>query len=73
MIPDINTQLIDLPTAAHEVVVTNEDGSYTIIINARLSSEAQHKAYRHALRHIRSNDFEKDDVQQIEADAHDIP
>ena len=54
------------------MVVPNEDGSYTILINAKLSQEAQLKAYQHALNHIKNEDFEKYDVQDIEFQAHDL-
>ena len=33
----------------YEMVVENEDGSYTILINAKLSQDGQLKAYQHAL------------------------
>ena len=34
------------------MVVPNEDGSYTILINAGLNYESQLKAYEHAMSHI---------------------
>ena len=34
------------------MVVPNEDGSYTIFINAGLNRESQLKAYEHAMKHI---------------------
>lgn len=72
MTPDVNVVLLDFPNRGNEMVVQNEDGSYTILINARLSHEGQLKAYNHALKHIHDNDFEKSDVQSIEAAAHQI-
>ncbi len=56
----------------HEAVTLNEDGSYTVFINANMASNQIEKAYQHALHHIKNNDFEKDDVQKIEAEAHEI-
>lgn len=53
-----------------EVVTQNADGSHTVFIDVSLSREEQQKAYYHALSHITGLDFEKFDVQQIEADAH---
>lgn len=73
MEPDVNVQLINFPNSGREMVVPNEDGSYTILINARLSSESQMQAYAHAMEHIMSDDFEKQDVQIIEAAAHERP
>jgi hypothetical protein len=54
--------------------IENPDGSYTILINAKMSSERQKEAYLHALDHIENHDFEKDylSVQQIEAEAHGL-
>ncbi len=54
------------------MVVSNEDGSYTILINAKLSRDGQLKAYQHALSHITDGDFEKTDIQDIELRAHDL-
>ncbi|MCD2493310.1 hypothetical protein LQE92_11865 [Lacrimispora sp. NSJ-141] len=55
------------------MVSENEDGSYTILINARLSDAGRLRAYEHAMKHISDNDFQKEDVQTIEAAAHEIP
>ena len=52
MTPDVNVKLINFPNAGKEMVVPNEDGSYTILINAKLSYEDQVKAYEHAMRHL---------------------
>lgn len=67
----VNTYLVNFPnTKGHEMCIENEDGSYTILINAKLSAEEQRDAYQHALYHIEHNDFEKPDVQKIEYEAH---
>lgn len=71
MTPDVNVSVIDFKgIPGNELVTENEDGSYTILINARLSYERQLQAYEHAMKHINSNDFEKEDIQKIEAIAH---
>ena len=71
MTQDVNVVVMDFKTSkGREMVSLNEDGSYTILINSRLSYEGQLKAYQHAMEHIESNDFEKNDVQKIEFDAH---
>lgn len=71
MTPDVNVVVIDFKTArGNEMVSFNEDGSYTILINARLSYSGQLKAYEHAMKHIASDDFQNDDVQAIEYKAH---
>lgn len=70
--PDIFVHLIDFPRGkkVHEAVTPNEDGSYSVFIDARLSAAGQIREYEHALKHIEAGDFEKADVQLIEAAAH---
>lgn len=63
-------QIMDMDTMVPEHLVKNEDNSYTIFLNARLSKENQLKSYYHALRHINENDFCKENVQKIEYVAH---
>ena len=70
--PDVNTLIVNFPTPGKEMVVQNEDGSYTILINAKLSQDGQLKAYQHALSHISNGDFEKSDIQTIELEAHEL-
>jgi len=70
MTPDVNVIIMDLPLPSKETVVPNEDGSYTIFINAKLSDEQRLKSYEHAIKHIKENDFSKTDVQTIEYSAH---
>ena len=68
---DINVFLIDFKSAkVKELVTENEDGTCTILINARFSDETRRNAYLHAMQHILGNDFEKEDVQAIERHAH---
>lgn len=68
---DYNVQLIQFPNnKVKESVVKNEDDSYTIFIEASLSSEEQKKVFTHAMKHILGNDFNKADVDKIEFDAH---
>lgn len=61
---------MDFPGKGNEAVTKNEDDSYTIFLNARLSYEKQLEAYAHAIRHIKNGDFEKRDVGIIETEAH---
>lgn len=67
---EINVQLLDMDTKIPEQLVKNSDNSYTIFLNSRLSKESHLKSYYHALKHINNDDFNKEDVQEIEADAH---
>ena len=65
---DVFIYLIDMPTTVDEVVLP----CYcTIYRNARLTRKAQQEAIRHALWHIKNNDFERHDVGEIEAIAHE--
>ena len=66
--PDVSVYLVDLPV--REMVVPSGPCSWTVYIDARLSYEGQREAYDHALRHIQRGDWERDDVQAIEAEAH---
>ena len=54
----------------NEAIVENEDGSYSIFINERLCENKRLKSFYHAMTHIEKNDFEKENVQIIEDDAH---
>ena len=63
---NINTRLIDMDVLVGEQVIKNNDDSYTILLNARLSHERQLECYRHALLHISKDDFEKDKADLIE-------
>ena len=63
----------DMPDGAKEMVCPNSDGTYTVLINGSLDANSQTEAFWHAIRHIRSNDFERVErygVQAIEAEAH---
>lgn len=71
MTPDVNVVVLDLgDTSNRELVTENEDGSYTIFINARLPRNIQLKEYDHAMIHINDQHFEQHDVQTIEHCAH---
>lgn len=53
-----------------ESITENEDGTYTIFIESSLSREEQQIEFMHAMKHLLGDDFEKDNVQQIEFEAH---
>ena len=70
-ISGVNVQLIDFHSdKSNEMVIPNEDGSYTVLINSRSACNKQLEAYNHALKHIENEDFEKSDIQKIEAMTH---
>lgn len=63
-------QFVLLDIQADEAITENEDGTYTIFINQKLTQEKQKQLAYHALKHIGLDDFSKDDVDAIEAIAH---
>lgn len=67
---EINVQLLNMDTKIPEQLVKNDDDSYTVFLNARLSQESRMKSYCHALKHIFNDDFKKENVQTIEKEAH---
>lgn len=68
---DHNVLLVDLPTTIYSFVRQNPDGSYTIVLNARLSAEDRLRHYRHELEHIENHDFESEETaDEIEYRAH---
>lgn len=61
--------LMDLPTTIAGFCRKMSDG-YCVVINARLSSEAQRRAYLHEVDHIERGDLESDeDADSIERKA----
>ena len=69
----IDTQviLLDMPGKCKEAVCKNEDGSYTIFIDARLSRGEAMQKYHHAMSHIEAGDFDNfGNVNELEAVAH---
>ena len=67
---EIYTYIAPLPPGVREAVMPCADG-YTVYLSDRLDRKGREEGYRHALRHIRAGDFGKEDVQEIEAAAHE--
>jgi len=67
---NINTVLLPMAYNVKGCSCANEDGSYTIIINSKISYEQQLEAYCHELRHIARDDYGCDYVDQTERRAH---
>lgn len=65
---DIFVYLVNLPDGIHEMVTPCCDG-FTVYIDSKLTCTERQKAYLHALDHIKRNDFEKENVQEIEANV----
>lgn len=62
----------DMPYGMPEHIIDNQDGSYTVFLNARLNYETQQKGFQHAVDHVMRKDYDKKDVQQIEMSAHGL-
>jgi hypothetical protein len=63
----------NMPCGAAEMVCPNADGSYTILLNSKLTAERQSEAFWHAIGHIENHDFERIEeygVQLVESQAH---
>lgn len=68
---DCNVVFIKFPSPKiHEAVTENEDGSITVFLDKNATRESQRKRFLHVMRHLEGNDFQKDDVQKIEAETH---
>lgn len=66
----INACLIDMDTRVRGFTSKNEDDSFSVFINSRLSQEQRLKVYAHELKHIENGDFDMFDVQKIEFASH---
>lgn len=53
----IQVHLLDMPVSIRGFTICNSDDSFTIFINARLSSEMQIQAYDHEISHINNKDY----------------
>lgn len=70
MTDNIYHYVVPLPEGVNEAVLKCLDG-YTVYTADRLDEDGTRKAYYHALRHIKNNDFEKEiSVNSIERAAH---
>ena len=54
---DAYVRLVPLPLTVEGVTVPNDDGSFDVYINARLSPTRQQETLEHELRHIRHEHF----------------
>ena len=62
----------NMPYGMPEHIIDNQDGSYTVFLNAKLNYETQREGFQHAVDHVMRKDYEKEDVQQIEMSAHGL-
>lgn len=67
----MNEIFVNMPTTMAAFVRENEDGSHTIVYNARMDFETLHKAGMHEMQHISRGDLESDaPADLIEERAH---
>lgn len=68
---DYNVRFVKFPSPkVHEAVSENEDGTITIFLDKNATRESQRKRFLHVMRHLAGDDFRKEDIQIIEANAH---
>ena len=64
-------RMIDFPTTKVRACITeNEDGDTIIFVNAKLAHDERIRGYLHEMRHKNNNDFRKENIQEVERDAH---
>ena len=67
---DYFVRLVDLPPRVRGITVPNEDGTFSIYINSRLSVPVQRDAYDHEVRHVVLDHLYDDrPIEDIEAEA----
>ena len=67
---DTYVRLVPLPVKVEGVTVPNDDGSFDVYINSRLSPTRQQETLEHELRHIRREHFYLDmPVSRMERQA----
>lgn len=58
-------KLYDLPLRVKAFTRANPDGSYTVILNAKICHDEQVAAFNEEMRHISGNDFDCPDRANI--------
>ena len=56
--------LVDLPTSVRGFVFLGDDGEPVIVVNSRLTREANRRTWKHERRHIRRGDLCKEDYDE---------
>lgn len=54
---DVFVRVVDLPLGIGGMVTPNDDGTFSVYLNARNSRAKQEKSYRHELGHIERDDL----------------
>lgn len=67
---DYFVRIVELPASVRGVTVPNDDGTFSIYINALYADEAQRRTLRHELEHIARDHFYKaEPLERQEAEA----
>lgn len=67
---EVYVHFYPLPNGINEAVCPCE-GGYNVTIDPRQSCDGIARSMKHALKHIHRNDFEKENVNEIERQAHE--
>ena len=69
-IPDHYVRVVELPAAVRGVTVPNDDGTFSVYINALYDDESQRETLEHELEHLARDHFYADTpVARQEAEA----
>lgn len=69
-VPDHYVRLVELPPTVLGVTLPNDDGTFSVYINARLGDEARRETLRHELEHMaRDHFYQSAPVAAQEAEA----
>ncbi len=68
---DYFIKIVDFPVCScGGAILLNDDGTYTILLNSRLSRQQNEASFIHELNHIKNGDFHRDvPIKQIESEA----
>lgn len=58
------------PAGFHGCVHANDDGSYSVFLDPNDTFERRLKTYKHEMKHIKNDDFNKEKIQEIEHNSH---
>ena len=63
---DFFVRVVPFPVAVGGLVMPNDDGTYSIYINANVDYYRQRRAFLHELGHIVRNDFDDKPIESCE-------
>ena len=64
---DFFVRIVDMPHGIHGCVTPNDDGTFSVYLNAHDNSVRNRQACDHERKHIESDHFCEDDVRDAEA------